>query len=68
MYRPDHHHGPTARTLPPAVHYTLHSARLTAKNVGFVIFAVALPVILYLIFSHDLRRRRSRAPASTTRR
>ena len=41
----------TARTLPSAVHYTLYSALLTAKNVGFVFFAVTLPVILYLVFS-----------------
>jgi ABC-2 type transport system permease protein len=42
---------PTGRTLPPALHYTLHSALLTAKNVSFVIFAVVLPVVLYLLFS-----------------
>ena len=42
---------PAGRRLPPAVHYTLHSALLTAKNVSFVFFAVALPVILYLVFS-----------------
>lgn len=37
--------------LPAPLHYTLHSARLTAKNLSFVIFAVALPVLLYLLFS-----------------
>ena len=37
--------------LPPALHYTLHSAGLTARNLGFVIFSLALPVILYLTFS-----------------
>lgn len=39
------------RPLPPALHYTLRSAVLTAKNVSFVIFAVVLPVVLYLLFS-----------------
>jgi ABC-2 type transport system permease protein len=42
---------PAPRALPPALHYTLHSALLTAKNLSFVIFAVALPVVLYLVFS-----------------
>jgi ABC-2 type transport system permease protein len=41
----------TGRRLPPAVHYTLYSALLTAKNLGFVIFSVAMPVILYVVFS-----------------
>lgn len=43
---------PTARpALPPALHYTLQSARLTAKNWSFVLFTVVLPVVLYLLFS-----------------
>lgn len=43
---------PAARGgLPPAVHYTVQSALLTAKNFGFVLFSVALPVILYVVFS-----------------
>lgn len=44
---------PTIRSaaLPPALHYALHSAILTAKNVSFVIFTVIMPVTLYLVFS-----------------
>ncbi len=44
---------PTIRPagLPPALHYALHSAVLTAKNVSFVIFTVIMPVTLYLVFS-----------------
>jgi ABC-2 type transport system permease protein len=37
--------------LPPALHYALHSAVLTAKNVTFVVFTVIMPVTLYLVFS-----------------
>ncbi|GAA1998538.1 ABC transporter permease [Microbacterium pumilum] len=37
--------------LPPALHYALHSAVLTAKNVSFVLFTVIMPVTLYLVFS-----------------
>ena len=37
--------------LSPAVHYTLRTALLTAKNFGFVIFSLAMPVILYVVFS-----------------
>lgn len=36
---------------PPALHYALHSAVLTAKNATFVVFTVIMPVILYLVFS-----------------
>lgn len=36
--------------LPPAVHYAVHSAWLTARNFGFVIFTVIMPVSLYLVF------------------
>jgi ABC-2 type transport system permease protein len=44
---------PTARSagLPPALHYALHSAVLTARNVSFVVFTVIMPVTLYLVFS-----------------
>jgi ABC-2 type transport system permease protein len=41
----------STRRLPPAVHYTVFSALLTLKNVGFLIFSIAMPVILYLVFS-----------------
>lgn len=37
--------------LPPALHYTVHSVRLTAQNLSFVIFTVAMPVVLYVLFS-----------------
>ena len=39
------------RGLSPALHYTLRTALLTAKNFGFVIFSLAMPVILYVVFS-----------------
>lgn len=44
---------PTIRRagLPPALHYALHSAMLTAKNISFVVFTVIMPVSLYLVFS-----------------
>jgi ABC-2 type transport system permease protein len=41
----------TSLRLPPALHYTVRSALLTGKNFGFVIFSIAMPVILYLVFS-----------------
>lgn len=37
--------------LSPAVHYTMHSTKLTAKNFSFVLFSLALPVILYVVFA-----------------
>ena len=37
--------------LSPALHYTLRTALLTAKNFGFVLFSLAMPVILYVVFS-----------------
>lgn len=37
--------------LPPALHYTVHSAVLTAKDFGFVIFSMLLPLVLYVVFS-----------------
>jgi ABC-2 type transport system permease protein len=37
--------------LPPGLHYTVNSALLTAKNFGFLIFSIAMPVILYIVFS-----------------
>ena len=47
------HQRPTTRSagLPPALHYALHSAVLTAKNLTFVVFTVIMPVTLYLVFS-----------------
>lgn len=33
------------------LHYTLHSFKLTVKNVSFTAFSLATPVILYLVFS-----------------
>jgi ABC-2 type transport system permease protein len=41
---------PVSPRLPAALHYTLRSAILTAKNFGFVIFSIAMPVLLYVIF------------------
>ncbi len=37
--------------LHPALHYTVHSSLITAKNWSFVLFSVGLPVVLYLVFS-----------------
>ncbi len=34
-----------------ALHYTLSMAVLTARNFGFVLFSVAMPVVLYLVFN-----------------
>ena len=39
------------RRLPAPVHYALHSTWLTLKNFAFVIFAVGMPLVLYLVFS-----------------
>lgn len=39
------------RGLAPTLHYTLYSTLLTAKDFGFVIFSIAMPVILYVVFS-----------------
>ena len=39
------------RRLPPPLHYTVHSAALTAKRFSFVIFSVGLPLILYVVFT-----------------
>ncbi|GAA3690763.1 ABC transporter permease [Microlunatus aurantiacus] len=36
---------------PPPVHYALHSTWLTMKNFAFVVFAVGLPLVLYVVFS-----------------
>lgn len=44
--RPD-----TGRRLPPALHYLLRSSLLTAKNFGFVIFSVIMPLLLYVVFT-----------------
>ncbi len=46
-------HPPAARrsALPPALHYTVHSAALTARNPGFAIFTVIMPVTLYVVFT-----------------
>jgi len=42
---------PDAGRLSPALHYTLYSTLLTAKNFGFLIFSIAMPVVLYVVFS-----------------
>ena len=39
------------RRLPAPVHYAIHSTWLTLKNFAFVIFAVGMPLVLYLVFS-----------------
>ena len=40
-----------SRRLPAPIHYALHSTRLIMKNFAFVIFAVGMPLVLYLVFS-----------------
>lgn len=40
-----------SRRLPAPVHYALHSSVLIMKNFAFVIFAVGMPLVLYLVFS-----------------
>lgn len=42
---------PSRVLLSPAVHYTTQMAVLTARNFSFVIFSIAMPVILYLVFN-----------------
>lgn len=37
--------------MPPPVHYAIHSTWLIGKNFAFVIFAVGMPLVIYLIFS-----------------
>ena len=39
------------RRLPAPVHYTIWSTWLICKNFAFVIFAVGMPLVLYLVFS-----------------
>lgn len=39
------------RRLPGPVHYGLHSTRLILKNFAFVVFAVGMPLVLYVVFS-----------------
>jgi ABC-2 type transport system permease protein len=41
----------TAGSWRRALHYTRRSALITAKNWSFVLFSVAMPVALYLVFS-----------------
>ena len=48
------------RRLPPPLHYTLHSAALTAKRFSFLIFSVGMPLILYVGLHPDVRHRRRR--------
>ena len=36
---------------PAPVHYALHSTWLTVKNFAFVLFAVGMPLVLYVVFS-----------------
>jgi ABC-2 type transport system permease protein len=42
---------PAGNRRPAAVHYLLHSLRLTSRNTGFVVFSLITPVILYVVFS-----------------
>ena len=37
--------------LRPAVHYALHSVAMLARNWGFVLFSVAMPVVLFVLFA-----------------
>lgn len=39
------------RTLPGPLHYAVWSTWLTVKNFAFVIFAVGMPLLLYVVFS-----------------
>lgn len=39
------------RTVPGPLHYAMWSTWLTAKNFAFVIFAVGMPLLLYVVFS-----------------
>lgn len=39
------------RRLPAPVHYAVHSTRLILKNFAFVVFAVGMPLVLYIVFS-----------------
>lgn len=38
-------------TMRATVHYAMHTARLTVTNWGYVLFTVALPVIMYVVFN-----------------
>jgi ABC-2 type transport system permease protein len=40
-----------AHVWPAPVHYAVHSTVLTIKNFAFVVFAVGLPLVLYIVFS-----------------
>lgn len=42
---------PREHRLPPLVHYAVWSTWLTCKNFAFAIFAVGMPLVLYLVFS-----------------
>lgn len=37
--------------LRPALHYAVHSVGLLARNWGFVLFSVAMPVVLFVLFA-----------------
>jgi ABC-2 type transport system permease protein len=39
------------RGLPAPLHYALHTLKLTGKNRGYVVFSLATPLILYVVFS-----------------
>jgi ABC-2 type transport system permease protein len=41
----------TRKGLPAPLHYAVHTLRLTLKNRGYVVFSIATPVILYVVFS-----------------
>ena len=36
---------------PAPLHYAVHSTWLTVKNFAFVVFAVGMPLVLYIVFS-----------------
>ncbi|MDN5763594.1 MAG: ABC transporter permease [Microlunatus sp.] len=38
-------------TLPAPLHYAVHSTWLTLRNFAFVLFAVGMPLVLYIVFS-----------------
>lgn len=49
--RPQHGRSATAPRLFPVVHYTVHSVRISFKNVAFVVFTIATLVLLYVLFN-----------------
>ena len=51
--------------LPPPLHYTLHSAALTAKTSASCIFSVGMPLILYVVFTQMCGTATTTAAGST---